>query len=214
MPLPGQRVLSLSAEHSQAAPSHSDVRSPRCLWEDPSSWECLHTLPGEGLAGSQLQHAQQTWPHEAISSKETLPRPHGEQLDTALAPQPQAPAPLGPVGLSPAPTLQAPAGLKVPLSSCPLAGAEGPCMVPGPGGDPNHQSKDGVGIGNWDLPETPLLHTLAPGKARSSLGMHRPKDCQAARPWQGGSALPRLVEELPSDSHSAQPAGLRQATAP
>ena len=125
-----------------------------------------------------------------------------------------APTPQGPGGLSPAPTLRAPPGLEVPLSSQPLAGAAGPCAVPGPGGDPSHQSKDGVGIGNWDLPETPLLRPLPPGKARSSLGMHRPKDRQAARPWRGVSALPRLVEELPSDSHSAQLAGLRQATAP
>lgn len=44
--------------------------------------------------------------------------------------------------------------------------------------------------------------------------MRRPKDHQAARPRRGGSALPRPVEELPSDSRSAQLAGLRQATAP
>lgn len=135
-----------------------------------------------------------------------------ERLDTALAPQPQAPTPPGPAGLSPAPAPRAPASLEVPLSSCPLAGAAGPCAVPGPGGDPSHQSKDGFGIGNRDLPETSLLHPLTPGKARSSLGVRRPKDCQAARPQRGGSALPRLMEELPSDSHSAQPAGLRQAT--
>lgn len=135
-----------------------------------------------------------------------------ERLDTALAPQPQAPTPPGPAGPSPVPALRAPAGLAVLLSSCPLAGAAGPCAVLRPGGDPSHQSKDGVGIGNGDLLETPLLRPLPPGTARSS--PRRPKDRQAARPQRRGSALLRLVKELPSDSHSAQPAELRQATAP
>lgn len=75
-----------------------------------------------------------------------------ERRDTALAPQPRAPTPPGPAGLGPAPTLRAPASLEVPPSSRPLTRAVGPCAVPGPGGDPSHQSKDGAHTGNKDLP--------------------------------------------------------------
>lgn len=64
-------VPGLGAEHSQAAPSHRGRRSLQRFWEDPSSWESLHTPPGEGLTDSQC--ARETRPHAAVISEETLP---------------------------------------------------------------------------------------------------------------------------------------------
>lgn len=64
-------VLGLTAELSPTAPSESSESLSQCPWKDPSSWEPLH----QELAGSQLQHGQETGPGKADSSKEPFPQP-------------------------------------------------------------------------------------------------------------------------------------------
>lgn len=160
-----QALYEVSTQGSRMVPSGSVLSAPKQpRHTEVGSPGCLGGILAQGPRHTRWGRA---WGQPAPAPLETRPREPlapwrwccGRTMDTALGPQHHRPH-----WAQPPPTWGAPRFPRV------LPAGRGSEACAAPGANPSHQTKDGAGTGNWDLPETPVLRPLPPGQHRSSRG--------------------------------------------